>query len=124
VAEEIAAREYDFSTFRASEWDGARESGAVLEVKSTTRRIGDEYPARGRFRLFKSQHTKLTRKDRNGTAYYAFVLLTTDTNPPTAQMVRKKPASVGRQIAARGGFNQSGHPSGPQIKLPWSLFFE
>jgi hypothetical protein len=123
VAEELAARAYGFSTFKSSNFDAARDSGAVLEVKSTTRRIGDEYPARGRFRLFKRQHEKLVRRDRDGTAYYAFVLISTNTNPPGADMLRKKPADVGRRIGARGGWNQSGHASGPQAKLPWSLFF-
>lgn len=74
VAENIAASAYDrYSAFQDSgEFDLATESGSIAEVKSTLSRLGNGN--RGRFRLFKPQHEQLVRKDRDGSAFYIFVL--------------------------------------------------
>jgi len=117
LAERIAEGEYDgFSRFRAEDFDLARESGAVAEVKSTAKRLSSG--SKGRFRLFKPQHERLVRQDRDGSARYIFVLFDTSTRNVTARLVSRQPADIGNTIGARGGWNQSGHSAGQQHKLP------
>lgn len=117
--ERLAADAYNYSTQRASNFDAARESGAVIEVKSTTHRYGNG--RRGRFRLYQEQHERLTAADRNGSAWYVFVLFHMDRGPRgTAYMKRQDPAHVGRVVAGRGGWN------GPrdEHQLPWRSVFD
>jgi hypothetical protein len=119
LAEEIAEGEYTgYGRFHDSgPFDLAKESGAVAEVKSTATTLSNG--AAGRFRLWKDQHEKLVRKDRNGSARYIFVLFDVSSRPVTARMVTREPAHIGNVIAGRGGWNQSGHQSGKQHKLPF-----
>ena len=125
VLEEVAARVYGYNSTRSASWyDARRESGAVIEVKSAQEKEGSKYPAAGRFRLWREQHSKLVSYDRESSAFYVFVVLDESENPPIAELVRKNPADVGRLIAARGGFGPSGHASrGEQYKLPISAVF-
>ena len=90
-----------------------------IEVKHCLKRLSSG--SKGRFRLFKKQHSALTRYNRTNTAYYVFVLI--EPNERRANMKRKPPAEVGRLVGSRGGFNRSGHSSGPQHKLPWGAIF-
>ena len=122
LAESLAADAYGYPDHDADPFDARRDTGAVLEAKSTVTRYSSG--ARGRFRLWKRQHSRLTRKDREDTARYVFVLFDVSERPVTARMLEKQPARIGRLIAGRGGFNQSGHPKGKQIKLPYSALFE
>jgi len=98
IAETIASDTYEaYSGFRdAGPFDLATESGGVAEVKATLSQLGNGNA--GRFRLFKPQHEKLVRKDRNGSAFYIFVLFDLSGREPVAKMVRRNPADVGRQI--------------------------
>ena len=123
LAERIAAEQYaGYSQLRASDFDLAKESGAVGEVKSTATRL--ENGNKGRFRLWKDQHEQLLQADRDGSARYVFVLFDVSSRDVTARLKTREPARIGRQIGARGGWNQSGHPSGKQNKLPISAVFE
>ncbi|WP_121822828.1 hypothetical protein [Halostella salina] len=95
-------------------------TGTKYEVKSTSKRIGDDYPAAGRFRLWRDQHRSLQASDASGVAWYAFVLLDDDGN--VVEIQRRKPATVGAIVRERGGWNLAGHTErdGPQHKLPWT----
>jgi hypothetical protein len=123
VAENIAASAYDrYSAFQDSgEFDLATESGSIAEVKSTLSRLANGN--RGRFRLFKPQHEQLLRADRDGSAFYIFVLFDISSKPE-ALLIRKSPATVGRLLGARGGWNKSGHSAGKQHKLPIGAIFD
>jgi hypothetical protein len=104
-------------------FDGARESGAVLEVKSALSTLSTG--ADGRFRLWRKQHEQLLKHDRDGSARYAFVLFDVDGREPVAKVKQKVPADVGRMIGARGGWGPSGHASqGEQYKLPTEAIFD
>jgi hypothetical protein len=104
-------------------YDARRESGAVLEVKSALSTLGSG--ADGRFRLWREQHEKLVEHDRDGSARYGFVLFDVSGREPTALLKQREPATVGRQIGARGGWGPSGHDSqGEQHKLPIEAIFE
>jgi len=123
VAEELVAAEYDafsrdFQDHPVYDLTGEGDD-TVAQVKSTFEEIGDAYPAPGRFRVWKNQHEELLERDRDGTAWYVFVLYAPDGGRDVlARMVRLAPATVGRRIGARGGWNESGHEMGPQYKLP------
>lgn len=123
LAEEFAASAYsgferDFKD--ADTHDLVTGSDGWVEVKSTFREL--ENGAAGRFRLWENQHSKLTAKDRRGTAWYVFVLW--DPDAGRGHLVRKNPADVGAILRGRGGWNRSGHASmGKQHKLPWSSLF-
>lgn len=121
-SERIAADEYGYKTYLSERFDAARESGSVIEVKST--QFEHESGARGRFRLFKGQHESIVRYDRQESAFYVFALWDNTARPSEVYLTRRKPAKVGRIIGARGGWNRSGHPSGKQMKLPYSQFFD
>ena len=121
LAEEIVARIYDLPHHDADPFDARRDTGAVLEAKSTVTRYSNG--TRGRFRLWKPQHSRMTRKDREDTARYGFVLFDVSERPVVARLLLKQPATIGRLIAGRGGFNRSGHQKGKQIKLPYSALF-
>jgi hypothetical protein len=123
LAEESAAAAYSSFNrdFRdADSHDLVTDGDGWVEVKSTFRRL--ESGAKGRFRLWESQHSDLVEKDNNGTAWYVFVLWNPDEQ--RGRMVREKPAEVGTKVRGRGGWNQSGHESmGKQHKLPWEVIF-
>lgn len=124
MAEDLANDAYGYNGFISAPWyDGKRESsGAVIEVKSALSRLDSGEP--GRFRLWRKQHEQLVEKDRDGSAWYVFVLFDLSTNPPVARMTRREPASIGRSVAARGGFGPSGHAErGEQHKLPINAIF-
>jgi len=124
LAETIATDIYSgYNRFVDSEYyDGARESGAVLEVKSALSTLANG--ADGRFRLWREQHEQLLEHDRDGSARYAFVLFDVSGREPVARLVQKPPANVGRIIGARGGWGPSGHDSqGEQHKLPIEAIF-
>ena len=112
LAEDLVAEEYrDWSSFEdAGQFDLARETGALAEVKSTATSIKNPGgQVSGRFRLYRGQHEALVEHDRVGSAWYFFVLYDVSERPPVARIVRKEPAQVGRIVGARGGWNDSGH---------------
>jgi len=123
LAERIAADEYaGMSQFGVENFDiSDSDTGQLGEVKSTATEL--QSGAKGRFRLWKDQHEKLLRADREGSARYVFVLFDVSGRPVVARLKQKKPADIGRKIGARGGWNQSGHPSGEQYKLPIDVVF-
>lgn len=122
AAERLVEGAYsNLSRFGVENFDLSAD-GQLVEVKSTATEIAGG--ASGRFRLFRDQHEQLVRADRDGSAWYVFVLVDVSERPPTARMVRREPASIGYTIGARGGWNQSGHPSGQQYKLPISAVFD
>jgi hypothetical protein len=117
VAERIVESEYaNLTRFGVENFDLSSDEGQLAEVKSTQTTLANGNA--GRWRLWKDQHEKLLRADREGTARYVFVLVTVDARPLEAKMVQRIPADVGNKIGARGGWNESGHPSGRQHKLP------
>jgi len=120
--EQLVVTEYsDFESgfTDSSAYDIQGSGDTVAEVKHTLRRHTSGQ--KGRFRIFKQQHNGLVRRDRRGTAYYVFVLISPQDD--LLQMVRKKPSSVGRLIAGRGGFYNASHNAGQDHKLPWGEFF-
>lgn len=127
-AERIAAFEYEYNTSLDGEYyDAGRESGAKLEVKSTFREIGQKTQTAGRFRIPEPQHKRLLRRDRSGSAFYAFVLYDGSTSgefPKSAYLKRLNPSSVGNLIGALGGFETSGHTGfDREKKLSWKAVF-
>jgi hypothetical protein len=127
LAEELAADEYaGFQRdFQDADWyDLTTTGGGYVECKSTFTRL--ESGAKGRFRLWKTQHEQLVEHDRDdgASAWYCFVLWNVDGRDIVARFVRKKPAEIGRSIGARGGWNESGHTMGPQYKLPYAAVFD
>ena len=123
LAERIVSEQYErFSRFGVENFDVSTDSGQLGEVKSTATELPSG--AKGRFRLFKNQHERLLRANREGSAKYVFVLFDVSGRPVVARLKQQEPAKIGRQIGARGGWNQSGHPSGPQYKLPISAVFD
>lgn len=123
LAERIVEGEYqNLSRFGVENFDLVDDdSGQLAEVKSTATQLANG--AAGRFRLWQEQHERLLRADRDGSAWYVFVLFDVSERPVRARMKRKNPADVGRTIGARGGWNRSGHNSGPQYKLPIDAVF-
>ena len=123
LAERIADDEYArYSRFGVENFDlSDSDSGALAEVKSTATTL--DSGAAGRFRLWRQQHEKLLRADREGSARYIFVLFDVSSRPVVARLVAKQPADVGNVIGARGGWNQSGHDMGEQHKLPIEAVF-
>lgn len=121
VAEELVAEVFDatHAPERANWYDVVDEDASTkYEVKSTSRRIGDEYPADGRFRLWRAQLRSLIASDAGATAWVAFVLFDEDVGHATIQ--RRRPSTVWDVVDARGGWNESGHDDwGRQHKLPY-----
>jgi len=103
----------------SNDYDIQGKGDTIGEVKHTLRR--HESGAKGRFRIFKSQHDALTRYDRRENAYYVFVLI--EPGDMVLRMSRQKPATVGNMIGSRGGFYSASHNAGPDHKLPWEVFF-
>ncbi len=127
VAEELAARALGSSAKhrpdRAEWWDVIRETtGAKFEVKSTFDRIGEDYPADGRFRLRGDQHRSLTASAASGVAWYVFVLF--DKSRGVAWIQKARPSTVTRWVNERGGWNEAGHDEfDEQHKLPAEVVF-
>jgi len=120
LAERLVDDAYqDYSRGLASDFDLASQSGAVVEVKSTQTELANG--AAGRFRLFKSQHDSLRRRDRS---WYVFVVVDVSDRPLTARLVRKDPASIGRIVGSKGGWYDAGHTAGPERKLPIGAIFD
>jgi len=120
--EVLAEGEYSgYSRSLASDFDLANKSGSVIEVKSAQSELANGED--GRFRLFKSQHERLVRQDRDGSAFYVFVLFDVSSRPLTARMKRMNPADIGRSIGSRGGWYSAGHVAGKEYKLPIEAVF-
>lgn len=123
LAERIASEEYGYRNTPSDDFDGESDSGTTYECKSTASTLSQGQS--GRFRLWKEQHTRLVRRDRNDSAYYIFVLFDVEERPPVARMKRKDPAKIGAIVRGRGGFYDSGHASkGQQHKLPIEAVFD
>ena len=122
LAEELAAEQYGvIHRSDREEWYDAvdTDTGAKYEVKSATREIGDEYPARGRFRVRRDQTRSLLSSDARGTAWYVFVLI--DDPEGVIRFRRMRPSTVSSIVRERGGWNQAGHEEfEEQMKLPIS----
>jgi hypothetical protein len=63
------------------------------------------------------------RQDREGSAFYVFVLFDVSSRPLTARMKRMNPADIGYTIGARGGWYNAGHVAGKEYKLPIEAVF-
>ena len=126
LAEELVAEEYGLlHRPDEREWYDCRHprTNAKTEVKSTLRRIGDDYPAAGRFRLRGDQTRSLTSSDAAGVAWYVFVLF--DLERGEIRMRRVKPSTVSGWVSDRGGWNAAGHTEfDEQHKLPWTEVFD
>lgn len=108
------------------DWYDVRAVGGdtKIEVKSTHRRIGDEYPADGRFRLWRAQLRSLIGSRHagdTGTTWVAFVLFDEDGAP----RVRRMHARTARELVEDTvGWGPSGHDSwDEQAKLPYDEVF-
>ena len=122
TAEELAESEYEgYLRSLAENFDLASRTGSVVEVKSAQSELANGEA--GRFRLFKSQHDRLVRQDRDGSAFYVFVIFGVLERPLTARMKRMNPADVGRSIGSRGGWYNAGHVAGKEYKLPIEAVF-
>jgi len=126
VAEQLVAELFDLrhAPDRAHWFDAVLEDrGTKYEVKSTSVRIGDDYPADGRFRLWRAQLRSLLSSDAQGTAWVAFVLF--DEDAGVAHIQRRRPSTVWRIVRERGGWNDSGHDRyDEQHKLPFDAVVE
>lgn len=100
-------------------------TGTKVEVKSCWARIGDAYPANGRFILRRDQTRSLTASasaGSSGTAWYAFVLFSEEAG--SARIRRARPATVRGWVEERGGWNTANHPEyDEQHKLPYEIVF-
>ena len=122
-AENLVEFEYEgYLRSLADNFDLANRNGSVLEVKSAQSVVGNS-GEKGRFRLFESQHDRLVRRDRNGSAFYVFVVFDTSSRSISAKMKRANPADVGNTIGARGGWYNAGHKSGKEYKMPIKAIF-
>jgi len=122
TAEELVESEYEgYLRSLAENFDLASRTGSVVEVKSAQSELANGEA--GRFRLFKSQHDRLVRQDRDGSAFYVFVVFDVLERPLTARMKRMNPADVGRSIGSRGGWYNAGHVAGKEYKLPIEAVF-
>lgn len=123
VAEELAAEEFSL-VHRPNEkfWYDVRAPSRASrptkgEVKSAHRRVGEDYPAAGRFRVRRDQHRSLTASDAQGTAWYIFVLFDEEAGEVVVQ--RRRPSTVRKIVEERGGWNDAGHEEfAYQHKLP------
>ena len=120
LAEELVAEEFDLSEFNNADWYDCvnKDTGTKYEVKSTAEQIGSKYPGTGRFRLWKDNHRSIAASDGQGTAWYAFVLLSESDG--SIKIQRRKPSTVSEVVRDRGGWNTSGHARGQkQHKIPY-----
>lgn len=123
VAEEIVAAAWDLLEHEPNEeywYDVRADLGSRStkgEVKSCQRRVGQDYPAAGRFRIRRDQHRSLVASDAQATAWYFFVVFDDETELITIQ--RRRPSTVTKIVEERGGWNNSGHREFQyQHKLP------
>ncbi|WP_410765782.1 hypothetical protein [Haloferax sp. DFSO60] len=110
LAEQLVAEVYglDHKPDEADWYDCVHpNSAAKTEVKSTSVRIGEKYPARGRFRLRRDQTRSLLSSDARGVAWYAFVLY--DFEKGEIRIRRAKPSTVNAWVREAGGWNEAGH---------------
>lgn len=121
LSESIAAPAYGYALTLSETYDAARETGAVIEVKSTVTEY--ENGRSGRFRLYKPQHDRLRRKDNSGSGKYVFVLFDVSQRPPVATMKKVPPAKIGNIIAGRGGWNASNRSTEKGHQLPYNTIF-
>lgn len=97
--------------------------GTKVEVKSCLKQVGEKYPGDGRFRLRRDQTRSLTASDRQGTAWYAFVLF--DLENREILIRRAKATTVRQWVTDRGGWNKANHGEFDyQHKLPYSVVFK
>lgn len=95
-----------------------------IEVKSAHKQVGDEYPAEGRFRLWRRQLRSLVASQfagDSGTTWVAFVLFDGDTPVD----VRRMHASTARELVEDTvGWGPSGHEEwDEQAKVPIGEIF-
>mgnify|MGYP006284538385 CR=1 FL=1 len=125
VAEELVAEVYGLlhRPDRAVWYDCVLKStGAKTEVKSCWAVVGQQYPARGRFRIRRDQLRSLLASDASGVAWVAFVLFDADAGEVLIR--RAKPSTVARLVRERGGWNEAGHAEFDyQHKLPYDAIF-
>jgi len=122
--ERVARREYGLQAVDSEYADLSNKAGSIYEVKTTATSIGQNPTQKGRFRLIKSQHDRLVRRDRLDTSWYIFVLVDDSTRPPTAYLKRQQPADVGQLVGANGGWFRSSHEGIKQEKkLPYEAIF-
>ncbi len=107
-------------------WFDVRSAGGdtKIEVKSTHREIGKEYPAEGRFRLWRSQLRSLIASryaGETGSTWVAFVLF----GDSGAPRVRRMHAQTVRDVVEETvGWGPSGHEEfDEQAKLPIESVF-
>jgi hypothetical protein len=122
VGEQLVANHIrGYSRNLSEAYDVATKTGRIGEVKTTlSERTNGKS---GRFRIFKSQHDRLRKRNRTGTAWYFFVVIDTTSRDLSAKIKRLKPPSVGHKIAGLGGWYDAGHRSGEERKLPISVIF-
>jgi hypothetical protein len=122
LAERLAAAVYGWRHANdEADWYDARDeaTGTKAEVKSTHLRVGDEYPADGRFRLWRSQLRSLVASrfaGETGTSWVVFVLF--DGDQPVD--IRRMHARTARDLVEDTvGWGPSGHTEfGEQAKVP------
>lgn len=125
-AERLVARYYGLRHEPdAEDWYDAvdRDTGSKYEVKSARKRVGEEYPADGRFRLWRSQLRSLTasRSSGSGTTWVVFVVF--DDGRPV--VMRRMHARTCRSIVEETvGWGPSGHDDWTQqAKVPLDAVF-
>ncbi len=127
LAEAIAREAYDLEPVPGDdELDGDLRNPrteARYEVKSTHARVGDEYPADGRFRLWRDQHRSIVGYDAQPdlAGWYVFVRFVDDT---PRELRRVEPSTVTRLVG--GEWGPSGHAGreAEQYKLPVGEVFD
>jgi hypothetical protein len=126
VAEEIVSEEYNLEGLSLDPdwWDlHAPERSTKYQVKSTQTSIGQEYPARGRFRVWESQTRSLIASDAQATAWFAFVWFEEESG--LLRIRRMRPSTVLRIVNETGGWAESGHESmGRQAKIDIGEVFD
>lgn len=118
-ATNIVVNEWNLDEEHTSWYDAINpRTGAKFECKSTHTEYSNG--AKGRFRLWRSQHQSLTSAEASGTAWYVFVLFESDGK--LRDIRRMKPSTVTQEI---DHWNLAGHNEkiGRQYKLPWDRIF-
>ena len=127
LAERLAAAYYGLDHAPdVADWFDARDTGlgTKMEVKSAHLSVGDDHPAEGRFRLWRSQLRSLTasRSSGSGTTWVVFVVF--DGERPT--VMRRMHARTARRIVEETvGWGPSGHEEWDvQAKVPLDAVFD
>jgi hypothetical protein len=123
LEEQIVAEAFDLLDVSGDDAEDADlrnpRTEARYEVKSARARVGEEYPADGRFRLWRDQHRSLvgyaSQPDLAG--WYVFVL--SDEQGTPQKMKRMQPTTVTEFV---DGWNTANHEgrNARQYKLPIS----